>query len=289
MDQPEKMTEAPPLFNDRIPQKRGDIKTKRGVFPSMAFAGGDEAPPPIFLLVPEDLGRLGHPGKKTRAPTLPSAKGRTNAISQEQGFVVGGVLPPGDFPFLEVGKDFVPGDPEQGASQPGPGPRGPGSVGGHARQSGRAGAAEQVQHDGFGLIAERVGREDPRAPKLPGGPGQRGVAEMARGLFHAFSAPSRPLPNMDPLHVHGQSPGKAPPFHKGGVGPSRSPPQPVVYVADGDKNPGFATVTIRQVRQGHGIRAAGTGDEEAGRRRGREATAEFGEEIGQRGYLLVIT
>ena len=94
---------------------------------------------------------------------------------------------------------------------------------------------------------------------------------------------------MDPLHVHGQSPGKAPPFHKGGVDPGRSPPQPVVHVADGDKSPRFATVTIRQVCQGHGIRAAGTGDEEAGRRRERQATAKFGEEVGQRGYLLVIT
>ena len=112
---------------------------------------------------------------------------------------------------------------------------------------------------------------------------------MAGRLFQPFPALPGPRSHADPLDIQRQIPVTAPTFHEGGVGAGRWTPQAVIHVARRDEGSGVPPKAIGQVEQGHGIGTAGAGNQEAGRRRIGEAATKFGEKVGQRGYLLVIT
>ncbi len=156
-----------------------------------------------------------------------------------------GNAPPGG-----VGFQLRPGHAQQRATEPVLLPV-------HARQTRQARPANQVQQNGFRVVAGVVGGVKAFALPFRRRPAQKGIPQIPGGLLRGKPLPLGVFSHVLPAHGQGDSPGLAGLPDKFLVPVCRRAPEPVVEVGGNDLPAPLFAPRLQHVEQAHGIQAPG--------------------------------
>lgn len=241
----------------RIEPERGGVE-HGGVGQAAQDEGGEEAVDfgsPVLLVFERHHSGVGEDGFECRIPVPLKLRDQlgAEAVAGKAGVGVRGVFPPGDAAGTQEMFGVAAGDVKQWANDAFAGD------GEDAGEPAPAGAAEEAEEDGFGLIRTGVPGGNTIEQELLARRGEKGKASAARGIFEV----ARVGWQLDAVAEKGEVSGSGKFAHEGFVGVGFSAAQAMVEMKHG----GCPAELGEGFEQGDGIAPAGDGKAEAVARR----------------------